>query len=244
LPLEQRVFEFCDKTPSNPFMRKAFRKRKFISNQNAAVFQYKIPYQGSFAISARYIHNPKRKQAPICSLPPFEPSLLIDLSLSLSLRICAACNIMAEGVAPFYVLQNYGASRNCTITALFPAVVSILAIDVGGNKGNVNYDVSLHCVLLFLHQSSFSLPLFPQCDHSNYYDKAIVGGSNGLDSSQMTKSAGVCGTSEIKGPEQAIFCGITSVRLESSGKHKNKAYVSVRQADENDMSLATAVCDL
>jgi hypothetical protein len=60
----------------------------------------------------------------------------------------------------------------------------------------------------------------------------------------MTKSAGVCGTSDVKGPEQAIFCGITSIRLESSGKHNNKVYVSMRQADENDMSLATAVCDL
>lgn len=61
LPLEQRVYEFCDKTTANPFTRKALRKRKFISNQNGAVFQYKIPYQGSFAISVRYVHNPKRK---------------------------------------------------------------------------------------------------------------------------------------------------------------------------------------
>lgn len=53
-----------------------------------------------------------------------------------------ACNIMAEGIEPFYVLQNYGAHRNCTLTASFPAVISIEAIDVGGNKGNVNYDVS------------------------------------------------------------------------------------------------------
>ncbi|KAL7017334.1 hypothetical protein ACKWTF_010321 [Chironomus riparius] len=112
LPLEQRVYEFCDKTTANPFTRKALRKRKFISNQNGAVFQYKIPYQGSFAISVRYVHNPK------------------------------PCNIMVEGVAPYYTLQNYGSNRNCTLTALFPAVISVLAVDVGGSKGNVNYDVS------------------------------------------------------------------------------------------------------
>lgn len=52
-----------------------------------------------------------------------------------------ACNILAEGVAPFYVLQNYGASRNCTLSASFPAVISIEGIEVGGDKGNVNYDV-------------------------------------------------------------------------------------------------------
>ena len=49
---------------------------------------------------------------------------------------------MVEGVAPYYTLQNYGSNRNCTLTALFPAVISVLAVDVGGNKGNVNYDVS------------------------------------------------------------------------------------------------------
>ena len=49
---------------------------------------------------------------------------------------------MAEGVAPYYVLQNYGMNRNCTLTASFPAVVAIEGIDVGGSKENVNYDVS------------------------------------------------------------------------------------------------------
>lgn len=49
---------------------------------------------------------------------------------------------MAEGIEPFYVLQNFGVNRNCTLTASFPAVVSIDGIEVGGTKGNVNYDVS------------------------------------------------------------------------------------------------------
>lgn len=49
---------------------------------------------------------------------------------------------MVEGVAPYYTLQNYGNNRNCTLTATYPAVISVLAVDVGGSKGNVNYDVS------------------------------------------------------------------------------------------------------
>lgn len=61
LTLEQRVFEFCDKRNTNSFAKKALRKRKFISSQNGAVFQYKIPFSGSFVISVKYIHNPKRK---------------------------------------------------------------------------------------------------------------------------------------------------------------------------------------
>lgn len=51
---------------------------------------------------------------------------------------------MAEGVAPFYVLQNHGTNRNCTLSASFPAVISVEGIDVGGKQGNVNYDVRLN----------------------------------------------------------------------------------------------------
>ena len=69
-------------------------------------------------------------------------NLLRFLKFSLSSYLIA-CNIMAEGLEPFYVLQNYGTNRNCTLSASFPAVVSIDGIDVGGNKGNVNYDVRI-----------------------------------------------------------------------------------------------------
>ncbi|CRK90512.1 CLUMA_CG004141, isoform A [Clunio marinus] len=190
LNLENRIDEFCDKPFA--YKKKINRKKKFISHQNAAVFQYKIPIQGAFAITVRYLHNPK------------------------------PCNIMAEGVAPYYLLQNYGTSRNCTVTATFPAVVSIEGISVGGNEADVNYD----------------------CDQPNAFDKVIVGGSSGLDSHHLTKATTICGKSQIKGPEQAIFCGVTSIRLDSSGKYNNKVIVALRPADETDISLATAVCDL
>jgi hypothetical protein len=75
-------------------------------------------------------------------------------------------------------------------------------------------------------------------------DKVTVGGSAGLDSHHLTKATTICGKSELKGPEQAIFCGVTSVRLDSSGKHNNKVIVALRPADENDIALATAVCEL
>lgn len=75
-------------------------------------------------------------------------------------------------------------------------------------------------------------------------DKVTVGGSSGLDSHHLTKATTICGKSELKGPEQAIFCGVTSVRLDSSGNYNNKVIVSLRPAVENDISLATAVCDL
>jgi hypothetical protein len=69
-----------------------------------------------------------------------------------------ACNIMAEGVAPYYVLQNYGTNRNCTLTASFPAVISIEGIEVGGTKGKVNYDVRLICIFVELISQHFVVP--------------------------------------------------------------------------------------
>lgn len=148
---------------------------------------------------------------------------------------------MAEGTAPYYVLQNYGTRRNCTLTAAFMAVISIDSIEVGGTKGNVNYDVSSKSSRQATIFTEFS-PL--KCDQTDSQDKVTVGGSNGLDSHHFTKATAICGKTELNGPEQAILCGVTSVRLESSGKFNNKVVVALRQADENDASLVTAICDL
>ncbi|EDS38013.1 conserved hypothetical protein [Culex quinquefasciatus] len=87
-------------------------RKAFRSSQNAALVQYRIPISGSFVVSVRYLRNP-------------DP-----------------CNVMAEGVAPYYTLRNHGKHRNCTLTAVFPAVISLVGIDVGGRKDGVNYDVS------------------------------------------------------------------------------------------------------
>lgn len=54
-----------------------------------------------------------------------------------------ACHIMAADSVPFYVLKSPSTkgSRNCTLTALYPAVVSLLGLHIGHGKG-ANYDVS------------------------------------------------------------------------------------------------------
>lgn len=75
-------------------------------------------------------------------------------------------------------------------------------------------------------------------------DKLEVGGSTGLDSYNMEKSSTICGKSDKIGPEQAIFCGVTTVRLSSSGQHSNHAQITIRAADENDLSLATLICEM
>lgn len=53
-----------------------------------------------------------------------------------------ACNIMAGEVSPIYNLINVGKRNNCTLTALYPAVVSIKNVNVGGTEQHLSYDVS------------------------------------------------------------------------------------------------------
>lgn len=44
------------------------------------------------------------------------------------------------------------------------------------------------------------------------------------------------------GPEQAVMCGVTTVRLVSNGNHNNEALVTIRSADVADIDIATLIC--
>ncbi|XP_035919758.1 corticotropin-releasing factor-binding protein [Anopheles stephensi] len=196
-PLELRVQEFCAEQTGGPWPVKtgsaASNAWVFRSSQNAALVQYRIPERGSFVLSARFHHNPK------------------------------PCNIMAEGLAPYYMLRNYGQRRNCTLTALFPAVVSVIALEVGEINESVRY-----------------------CERVRVDDKLEIGGSVGLDPSyQLTRASTICGRSRGRMDlDQTILCGTTSVRLISSGRFTNQAMVTMRMADESDLRLATVICEM
>uniref|UniRef100_A0A182P291 Corticotropin-releasing factor-binding protein n=1 Tax=Anopheles epiroticus TaxID=199890 RepID=A0A182P291_9DIPT len=201
-PLELRVQEFCADQPAGaggPWGSAAkpvgpvSNAWVFRSSQNAALVQYRIPERGSFVLSARFHHNPK------------------------------PCNIMAEGLAPYYMLRNYGQRRNCTLTALFPAVVSIVAVEVGEINESVRY-----------------------CERPRMEDRLEVGGSSGLDPSyQLVRASTLCGRSRGRMDlDQTILCGTTSVRLISSGRYSNQAMVTMRMADETDLQLATVICEM
>lgn len=71
-----------------------------------------------------------------------------------------------------------------------------------------------------------------------------MGGSKDLDTTHMEISSSVCGHTESIGPEQAIMCELTSVRLVSHGDHNNQVVLTIRSADENDIEKATLICAL
>ncbi|XP_061394314.1 corticotropin-releasing factor-binding protein [Musca vetustissima] len=168
-------------------------KKFFRSSQNAALLQYRIPVKGSFIANVRF-H-----------------------------KITQPCNILVQDIDALYTIANYGHNRNCTISALFPAVVSVANLKIGGKavrQDKPNYDCGM------------------------FADRLEVGGSSGLDSTGMEKSSEICGLATEPGPEQAIFCGVTTLRLVSTGRFQNQAAVMIRKADEHDLDKATLICAL
>ncbi|XP_020811227.1 corticotropin-releasing factor-binding protein isoform X2 [Drosophila serrata] len=165
-------------------------KKFFRSSQNAALLQYRIPTRGSFVANVRF-H-----------------------------KITQPCNVLVQDVAAMYKMTNFGQARNCTISALFPAVVSLASLRIGGKSVRA--------------QQKCQIPS----------DRLEIGGSAGLDSLGMDQASAVCGASSEPGPEQAIFCGVSTVRLVSSGRYQNQAALVLRKADVQDLDIATLMCAL
>ncbi|XP_017058714.1 corticotropin-releasing factor-binding protein isoform X2 [Drosophila ficusphila] len=169
-------------------------KKFFRSSQNAALLQYRIPARGSFVANVRF-H-----------------------------KISQPCNVLVQDTAAMYKMTNFGQARNCTISALFPAVVSLASLRIGGKsvraQSKVNYDCQMPS------------------------DRLEIGGSSGLDSIGMEHASAVCGSSSELGPEQAIFCGVSTVRLVSSGRFQNQAAIVLRKAEDQDLDIATLICAL
>ncbi|XP_030556424.1 corticotropin-releasing factor-binding protein isoform X1 [Drosophila novamexicana] len=169
-------------------------KKFFRSSQNAALLQYRIPTRGSFVANVRF-H-----------------------------KITQPCNILVQDTAAVYKMSNYGHARNCTLSALFPAAVSLGSLRIGSKAVRAQEKVNYDCHL--------------------FEDRLEIGGSAGLDTTGMELASDVCGATNELGPEQAVFCGVTSVRLVSTGRYQNQAAVIIRKADEHDLDIATLLCAL
>ncbi|XP_054725489.1 corticotropin-releasing factor-binding protein isoform X1 [Anastrepha obliqua] len=151
---------------------------------------------------------------------PFRGSFIAHVRFH---KITQPCNVLVQDTNAVFNMANFGYRRNCTISALFPATVAVANLKIGGKNvrgEKVNYDCGMH------------------------EDRLEVGGSSGLDSFAMEKASDVCGYADQQGPEQAIFCEVTTVRLISTGRYQNYAAVMIRKADENDLDIATLVCAL
>nr|CAD7449013.1 unnamed protein product [Timema bartmani] len=76
-------------------------------------------------------------------------------------------------------------------------------------------------------------------------DYVQLGGSEGLDTSSLAVADSICGLDSKPGSTiETIFCGVTTVRLVSSGQFDNSVTVALRQAGEDDILDASLVCGL
>ncbi|KAJ8982312.1 hypothetical protein NQ317_006657 [Molorchus minor] len=187
--ISSRFTEFCGQ-------RKV--KQAFLSSQNVALIQYRMPARGSsFSFSVRFVKNPN------------------------------PCNVLFQ-TDDIYTLRNYGNRVNCSVSTLFPAAVKLAAIDVGVTpsigRGIEMETGTIHKVRL-------------ECQKRGLDDFVQIGGSVGLDNSNLQVADSMCGLDSKAGRRmERIACDITTVRLVSSGAFDNSATVYLRQLNDEDIN--------
>ncbi|CAH0387862.1 unnamed protein product [Bemisia tabaci] len=141
------------------------------------------------------------------------------------------CNILLEGTQDVFTLRNYGKHINCSLTTLYPAQLKVLSLGVGLTFRKRNLEVETGTI--------------HKCDKRGMPDFVQLGGGDGLDLTKLAVVDSICGMdSRPEKVVETIFCGVTTVRLVSSGEFDNAVTIAVRPAEENDIPTASLVCGL
>ncbi|XP_050504598.1 corticotropin-releasing factor-binding protein isoform X3 [Diabrotica virgifera virgifera] len=180
----------------NEFCGERKIKKVFTSSQNVALIQYRMPARGtSFSFTVRFVKNP------------------------------TPCNVFfqADDHETIYTLHNYGRRTNCSLSTLFPASVSIEALNVGVtpvlDRGIQQETGTIH-----------------KCQKRGLEDYVEVGGSLGLDNKHLQVADSFCGLNSTPGRyAETIACDTTTVRLVSSGAFDNSVTIKMRQLTDNDI---------
>ncbi|XP_050421765.1 corticotropin-releasing factor-binding protein [Adelges cooleyi] len=136
------------------------------------------------------------------------------------------CNILIQGMNEVYTLRNYGKQVNCSLTTLYPAEVKILSLGVGlGHGQKRNYELETGTI--------------HKCENRGLPDFVQVGGGDGL--GQLSVVDSICGThSAPENMVETIMCGVTTVRMVSSGQFHNAVTVAVKPPEIE--ATPTLVC--
>ncbi|GLV42103.1 uncharacterized protein CBL_04938 [Carabus blaptoides fortunei] len=118
------------------------------------------------------------------------------------------CNVLLQDTEGVYTLRNYGKRVNCSISAIFPAAARVLSISVGLVGGHSSIAMETGTI--------------HKCQKRGLDDYVQIGGSDGLDTSNLYVAESLCGIDSKPGTDHhIIFCGVTTVRLVSSGSINN-----------------------
>ncbi|XP_032679233.1 corticotropin-releasing factor-binding protein [Odontomachus brunneus] len=168
-------------------------KRTFTSSQNAAILQYRIPMRyKGFVITARYPKNPR------------------------------PCNVLSVSTTDPFTLRNYGRRINCTLMAVYPATVQVIALGVGGSSSQS-----------VVHTTETGT--LRKCDTRNPQDRLEIGGNHGLDTTKLDIIDSICGIDSKPDVKELVPYEVTSVRLISNGYHDNSATVIINPIVSDDV---------
>ncbi|XP_063978532.1 corticotropin-releasing factor-binding protein isoform X2 [Diachasmimorpha longicaudata] len=177
--------------------------KTYVSSQNAILIQHRIPVRGKgFSVYVRSRGNP------------------------------TPCNVLANSTADTFTLRNYERQLNCTLTAIYPAVVRLIALDVGGRRTRPPI-------------RQMETGTVHDCNKRGLRDEVLIGGSSGLDTTKMEVVDSICGVdSKPDAASTIIGCEVTSVRLVSSGLFDNSVTVMFRPAEDDEILAANVICGL
>ncbi|XP_018352651.1 PREDICTED: corticotropin-releasing factor-binding protein [Trachymyrmex septentrionalis] len=167
-------------------------RRTFTSSQNAALLQYRVPLRGKgFVISARYQKNPR------------------------------PCNVLSVSTTDPFTLRNYGRRINCTLVAVYPGIVQIIALGIGGSSHGVVHTTETGT----LHK----------CDARSPRDQVQIGGSSGFDTIKFDVIDSICGIDSKPDIKKLVAYDVTVVRLLSSGYYDNSVTVAISPIVDNSL---------
>ncbi|KAG5309345.1 CRHBP protein, partial [Acromyrmex insinuator] len=189
----ERDHSLSMKERTNEFCGKnKWYRKTFTSSQNAALLQYRVPLRGKgFVISARYQKNPR------------------------------PCNILSVSTTDPFTLRNYGRRINCTLVAVYPGVVQIIALGIGGSSHGVVHTTETGT----LHK----------CDARSPRDQVQIGGSHGFDTIKFDVIDSICGIDSKPDIKELVAYDVTVVRLLSSGYYDNSVTVAISPIVDNSL---------
>ncbi|KAK8384809.1 hypothetical protein O3P69_014392 [Scylla paramamosain] len=142
----------------------------------------------------------------------------------------APCNILVDDVSGIYTLRNHGRRQNCSVTTIFPATVNLVQLAVG--------------VVGSVPNRAIETGVLSRCQKRGAQDFVQIGGGQGLDPLHMIVEDSICGLdTNPRVPASHILCGMTTVRLVSSGRVDNSVTVALSQITDVDV-MPTLMCDL
>ncbi|XP_020282228.1 corticotropin-releasing factor-binding protein [Pseudomyrmex gracilis] len=178
--------------------KNGWRRKTFSSSQNVALLQYKIPSsEKGFVVFAKYPKNPR------------------------------PCNILSVSTTDPFTIRNYGRRINCTLIAVYPGVVRVIALGVGGVSQSVA-------------RTTTETGTLRKCGTRSPRDLVQIGGSRGLDTTKLDVIDTICGIDSKPDIRELVAYDVTSVRLISSGDYDNSVTVAISQIVNDDLLLDSA----